>query len=778
MFASLSRFRRHVAILSVLALMTSVLAAAPVAAADPPKADYTATFSACEGVDSAGFEDVPAMHDNAGDIDCIAYYGITMGTSATTYSPTMSVTREHMALFLTRLAGKVGIEVASDPDDAGFTDIGDLTAESQTAINQLADLEITTGTSDTTYSPGDSVQRDHMALFISRLMDLMDPMTDGDDEDGDFGYTPSDVVDNDQDKKIGSPFTDLGPTTKSAYDAITNLWELGVASGISDTAYAPSASITRAAMAGFMAAVLDHSNARPAGLSMQVSPAHGFGAVDDGSVVISVRDDSFAPIADQAVDVFHSESGALNEDGGCKDTGVTGDCVWNDNDEFTDGDGNIILTGEANEGMKRVYYAWIGEKDGAKFDSDDATYVSATIASSNAEESMKVTTSLAKQALNNQADLDKLKSVTITIQLVDEVEDGTTDQGVGDPVERAGVEITVGVMQQPDANNDDTGDSTSYNNTAVTTITTNEDGKATYVVDAPEDDDDKNDQHLGADDGQDGTFGASANLENRIDTVTFTYKKGGAGLTGDSASVTVVIRWTEENSVTSSSTGTAPEYVVPDKDGDVKITGTMTLYDQFGRGFREASGHMIGINFDTGQEGTANVNRNGSATRRVVIGDNEDNPAVGTAIEVTYVAEPQVDGADQDTSANVADIEAANAQGTKDVQVVTRADDEDTGTKTVNLLIAGDNEFLASDGDTGDQNTDSSLVYSYDDDDIFINGVGADENTGERFTLEKFEEMLGSKIMGRPTDPAIIQVIAYKPGGVSIFQVTEGASTS
>ena len=32
------------------------------------------------GVGSADFEDVPANHANAGDIDCIAYYGITKGT--------------------------------------------------------------------------------------------------------------------------------------------------------------------------------------------------------------------------------------------------------------------------------------------------------------------------------------------------------------------------------------------------------------------------------------------------------------------------------------------------------------------------------------------------------------------------------------------------------------------------------------------------------------------------------------------------------------------------
>ena len=67
--------------------MTSFVAAAPVAADEHPEMDYMATFDACVGVDSSDFEDVPASHDNAGDIGCIAYYGITKGTSATTYSP-------------------------------------------------------------------------------------------------------------------------------------------------------------------------------------------------------------------------------------------------------------------------------------------------------------------------------------------------------------------------------------------------------------------------------------------------------------------------------------------------------------------------------------------------------------------------------------------------------------------------------------------------------------------------------------------------------------------
>ena len=277
------KYQRRVAVLVALAMVASVLVAVPAVAADP-KPDYGASFSACVGAaaEDSGFEDVPANHANAGDINCIAYYGVTKGTSATTYSPVMSVTREQMALFLTRLAGLMGIAVSDDPADAGFADIDDLSDESQMAINQLADLGITRGTSATTYSPGNEVTRAQMAQFISRVMNLITPIADGElglSTTTQFGYTPADVDNNANMKNapIGTPFTDLGTATKDQYDSITNLYELGVASGISATSYAPSAAITRAAMAGFMAAAMGHSNARPSGLSIQATPTVSWG---------------------------------------------------------------------------------------------------------------------------------------------------------------------------------------------------------------------------------------------------------------------------------------------------------------------------------------------------------------------------------------------------------------------------------------------------------------------------------------------------------------------
>ena len=62
MFAFFNRSRRHVAVLTALAMLASVLVAAPAVAADDPEPSYEATFHACGDVPSAGFTDVPAAH--------------------------------------------------------------------------------------------------------------------------------------------------------------------------------------------------------------------------------------------------------------------------------------------------------------------------------------------------------------------------------------------------------------------------------------------------------------------------------------------------------------------------------------------------------------------------------------------------------------------------------------------------------------------------------------------------------------------------------------------
>ena len=64
----------------------------------------------------------------ADDINCLAYYGITKGTSATTFDPDSNVTRGQMALFLYRTAKAAGIDLMGGDMDAMYTDIDELRA--------------------------------------------------------------------------------------------------------------------------------------------------------------------------------------------------------------------------------------------------------------------------------------------------------------------------------------------------------------------------------------------------------------------------------------------------------------------------------------------------------------------------------------------------------------------------------------------------------------------------------------------------------------------------
>ncbi len=528
-----NRSRRHVAVLAALAMLASVLVTVPAVAADDPEPNYEATFDACGDAPSSGFTDVPSGHANASDIDCIAYFAVIQGTSTTTYSPNMSVTREHMALFLIRLAGLVGIEIP-DAGDTGFTDTDGLSAKSQAAISQIRQLNITQGTSTTTYSPADYVKRGNMALFIARLMNQMTPLTDGDpglDDTAFYGYTPDLVAanekvtvknqdDEDEEPDIDSPFTDLGPVSKTQYDAITQLYELGVASGISDTAFAPSALMTRAAMASFMAAMLNHSNARPAGVSIQADKTFDYGEYVS-TVMISVRSDEFGVMSDQLVDIFQNNcedscgeaahfvtSG--DDAGQCNGKQSQGDCAWNTDDHQTDGNGNIFFgadiadTPETDDtGRVHTVYAWIGAETGDKFNVDENDYASVSAEFTPARDSVAASTSINDEAAlgvsRGDADDDdpeagqlvnlaSTSSVVVTGQLVDGPDEDGSD------VAQGGVEVTIGftrTVYDREATEDDTaaavGDDGAivYENTEEATRTTNDDGTVTFVVDAP-----------------------------------------------------------------------------------------------------------------------------------------------------------------------------------------------------------------------------------------------------------------------------------------------------
>jgi len=231
--------RRSLVVLFAVFAMVIALLALPVAPAN------AAATAACPATTpSAGFTDIGGLSADAVDsINCIAFYNITKGTSATTYSPAANVARWQMALFLTRQAKAHGVTLPSGADQ-GFTDLAGLSAEATTAVNQLKQLAITTGTTATTYDPFGSVSRWQMALFITRLVTAA-------------GITLPSGADQ--------GFTDLAGLSAAAVTAVNQLKQLAISTGTSATTFDPFANVSRWQMALFLARTLQAGGVVPPG---------------------------------------------------------------------------------------------------------------------------------------------------------------------------------------------------------------------------------------------------------------------------------------------------------------------------------------------------------------------------------------------------------------------------------------------------------------------------------------------------------------------------------
>lgn len=124
------------------------------------------------------FEDV-ADDPNAEDIARISPNGlmITTGKTPTTYAPADPVQRKNMARFLTRLYKAVtGSEAPTG--ETPFTDLDGVAPDALSAIGAIYMLKVTTGTTDTTYSPDRNVTREEMASFVARMYRAIDEMAE------------------------------------------------------------------------------------------------------------------------------------------------------------------------------------------------------------------------------------------------------------------------------------------------------------------------------------------------------------------------------------------------------------------------------------------------------------------------------------------------------------------------------------------------------------------------------------------------------------------------
>ena len=95
------------------------------------------------------------------------------GTTATTYSPNESMTREQFATVLYNAHESLGVEFDDDYADV-FTDTANSVHEDN--INALAGEGIISGTTATTFSPQDNVERGQLATLFMQSAQLLDDL--------------------------------------------------------------------------------------------------------------------------------------------------------------------------------------------------------------------------------------------------------------------------------------------------------------------------------------------------------------------------------------------------------------------------------------------------------------------------------------------------------------------------------------------------------------------------------------------------------------------------
>ena len=448
-----SHLKRRIGVFTAIAVMAALVpalavstaSAAPATTAAAPGDEHAEVACPAGSASAAGFTDTTST-----DVDCIAMFGITKGVTATTYEPSASIPRWAMALYLTRTAGIAGHTLGSGADQ-GFTDISGYSAEIQTAINQLKQLAVTTGTTATTYSPDDNVTREQMAMFVNRLLALTAPGPGG-NSDG----TSTKIVGNAGDSYN---YTDIdgGSVTFEGHTAAVALYNLGVPGHAKTvTTFGPATDITRGEMATWLNNALDHTNARPAGLTMQFQiRAAGNWGNNSPTASVSYRDSAFAPVAGQVVDMFSwansTTAGNTNysADGTCNlntSVNIVGSsltkCTIDVGDPSTNATGNIAvgaLTSSVAAGKTTSFTAWTaaaatkydndihdGLGDTAKVDQSDTVLPVQVTISCDVNTKAGISTT---GTIPNVANLHHGDTVTITAQMTT-----ATTSGVATPV--------------------------------------------------------------------------------------------------------------------------------------------------------------------------------------------------------------------------------------------------------------------------------------------------------------------------------------------------------
>lgn len=199
----------------------------------------TQTFCANVPSGASGFTDIGDTAPHTRNIECLKGSGVTSGTTATTYTPRPVVRRGQMATFVANM-----IDRANALDAPGAPNLPDLPSAAasqdrftddegsnhEANINRLAQANIVSGQTATTFNPDGEVSRAQMATFLERLLVAAGAGVPGDAPDA---------------------FTD--DSTSVHQTAINRLAAMGIVGGVGGGRYDPEGRVTRAQMGTFLA---------------------------------------------------------------------------------------------------------------------------------------------------------------------------------------------------------------------------------------------------------------------------------------------------------------------------------------------------------------------------------------------------------------------------------------------------------------------------------------------------------------------------------------------
>ena len=120
---------------------------------------------------TSAFVDVPAGQWYTDAVNWAAANQIVKGTSATTFAPNDSITREQMAAILYRYAQYKGYDVTKKVDLSGYSDNGQVSAYAKDALAWANAAKLINGVTNTTLAPQGNATRAQVSAILHRFCD-------------------------------------------------------------------------------------------------------------------------------------------------------------------------------------------------------------------------------------------------------------------------------------------------------------------------------------------------------------------------------------------------------------------------------------------------------------------------------------------------------------------------------------------------------------------------------------------------------------------------------